>query len=36
MGNILIHGLGQNETSWNLVETELKNNNIKCTRTPVR
>ena len=29
MGNILIHGLGQNETSWNLVETELKNNNIK-------
>ncbi len=28
MGNILIHGLGQNETSWNLVETELKNNNI--------
>ena len=29
MENILIHGLGQNETSWNLVETELKNNNIK-------
>ena len=33
MGNILIHGLGQNETSWNLVETELKNNNIKVEKT---
>ena len=29
MKNILIHGLGQNEVSWNKVEEELKNNNIK-------
>lgn len=29
MRNILIHGLGQNETSWNIVETELKKNNIE-------
>ena len=29
MKNILIHGLGQNEISWNKVEEELKNNNTK-------
>ncbi len=29
MKNILIHGLGQNEVSWNKVEEELKSNNIK-------
>ena len=29
MVNILIHGLGQNDTSWDVVEKELKNNNIK-------
>ena len=29
MKNILIHGLGQNETSWNIVEIELNLHNIK-------
>ena len=29
MKNILIHGLGQNEVSWNKVEEELKSNNTK-------
>lgn len=29
MKNILVHGLGQNETSWNKVEEELKSNSIK-------
>lgn len=29
MKNILIHGLGQNETSWNIVEKELNLHNIK-------
>ena len=29
MKNILVHGLGQNETSWDIVGKELKNNNIK-------
>lgn len=28
MKNILIHGLGQNETSWNMVETELNIHNM--------
>lgn len=28
MKNILIHGLGQNETSWNIVETELNKNKL--------
>lgn len=33
MKHILVHGLGQNETSWNSVKTELEKNTIK-TETP--
>lgn len=29
MVNILIHGLGQNNISWDVVEKELKNNNVR-------
>ena len=29
MTNILIHGLGQNESSWDLVKGELEKKNVK-------
>lgn len=32
MKNILIHGLGQNETNWDMVETELNIHNIKAEK----